>query len=99
MERESWDFVLVSAAAVVRQRDGKVGHPRVVMGGVAPIPWRFKDAEAALTGKPLDPVSIATAAEKALAHAEPMRDNACKVDLAKATICRAPLRLSESPLS
>jgi xanthine dehydrogenase YagS FAD-binding subunit len=95
MERDTWDFALASAAVVVRQRDGKIDHARVVMGGVAPIPWRSKDAEASLVGKPLDSVSIAAAADKALAHAQPMGDNAYKVDLAKATIRRSLSRLSD----
>ncbi len=96
MERESWDFALVSVAVAVRQRDGKVEHARVVMGGVAPIPWRSQEAEASLTGKPLDAASVAAAAERALSGAKPMRDNAYKVDLAKATIRRALLRLGET---
>ena len=94
MERELWDFALVSAAVAVRQRAGKVEHARVVLGGVAPIPWRSKEAEAVLTGKPLDAGNVKAAAEKALMHAQPMRDNAYKVDMAKAVLCGALLQLA-----
>ena len=64
MERDAWDFALVSVAAAVRQKDGKVEHARIVMGGVAPIPWRSREAEAALIGKPLDASTAAEAADQ-----------------------------------
>ncbi|MBI4464647.1 MAG: xanthine dehydrogenase family protein subunit M [Acidobacteria bacterium] len=94
MERDAWDFALVSVAAVVRAQDGKVDHARIVMGGVAPIPWRSRDAEIALIGKPLDSSSVALAADIAPKAAAPLRDNAYKVDLARAVIRGALLRLS-----
>ena len=98
MEREMWDFALVSAAVVVRQSNGPQGkvisHARVVLGGVAPIPWRSKEAEAALIGKPLDQANAALAAEEALKPAQPLRDNAFKVDLTKAVLRGAILRLA-----
>lgn len=83
MERDAWDFALASVAAVVRQKDGKIEYARVVMGGVAPIPWRSKEAEAALIGKPLNDSTAREAAEAALKPAHPLRDNAYKVDLAR----------------
>ncbi|OFW39781.1 MAG: hypothetical protein A3J28_09010 [Acidobacteria bacterium RIFCSPLOWO2_12_FULL_60_22] len=94
MERDAWDFALVSAAVVVRQQGGKIEHARVVLGGVAPIPWRSKEAEAALVGKSLDQASAALAAEKAMEPAKPLRDNAYKVDLSRAVIKGALLRLA-----
>ncbi len=94
MERDAWDFALASVAAVVRQRQGKVEHARVVLGGVAPIPWRSREAEAALLGKSLDAASAAAAADKALEPARPLRDNAYKVALARAIIREALLGLA-----
>ena len=94
MERETWDFALVSAAVAVRQSGGTIEHARVVFGGVAPVPWRSKEAEAALIGKPLDAVSAALAAEEAMQSARPLRDNRYKVDLAKAVLRGALLRLA-----
>ena len=93
MERDAWDFALVSVAAVVRQQNGRVEHARIAMGGVAPVPWRSREAEAALVGKPLDQASATAAAEKAMEQARPLRDNAYKVDLAKAVIRGALLKL------
>jgi xanthine dehydrogenase YagS FAD-binding subunit len=94
MERDAWDFALVSVAAAVRQKDGKVEQARIVMGGVAPIPWRSHDAEAALIGKPLDSASVAHAAEEALKSARPLRDNAYKVDLSRAILRGALMKLA-----
>lgn len=94
MERDAWDFALASVAAVVRQKDGKIEHVRVVMGGVAPIPWRSKEAETALVGKPLDAATVAEAAEQAMKPAHPMRDNAYKVDLSKAILRSTLMKLA-----
>ena len=93
MERDAWDFALASVAAVVRRKEGKIVHARVVMGGVAPIPWRSREAEAALVGKPLDAATIAEAANEAMKPANPLRDNAFKVELSKAIIKGALMRL------
>jgi len=94
MERDAWDFALVSVAAAIHQKDGKVDQARIVMGGVAPVPWRSREAEAALIGKPLDAASAAQAADEAMKPARPLRDNAYKVDLSKAVIKGALLRLA-----
>jgi len=93
MERDTWDFALVSVAAAIRQRDGKVEQARIVMGGVAPIPWRSREAEAALIGRPLDATTAAQAGDKAMEPAQPLRDNAYKVALSRAVIRGALLRL------
>jgi xanthine dehydrogenase YagS FAD-binding subunit len=94
MERDAWDFALVSAAVAVRQSAGAVEHARVVLGGVAPIPWRSQEAENALIGKPLDAQSAQLVAETAMIKARPLRDNHYKVDLSKAVIRGALLRLA-----
>jgi xanthine dehydrogenase YagS FAD-binding subunit len=94
MERDAWDFALASVAAVVRQKDGKIEYARVVLGGVAPIPWRSKEAEAALRGKPLNDSTAHEAAEAALQPAHPLRDNAFKVDLARNILRSALIKLA-----
>jgi xanthine dehydrogenase YagS FAD-binding subunit len=94
MERDAWDFALVSVAAAVRVQDGKVAQARVAMGGVAPVPWRSHEAEAALVGKALDEINIAEAAQQAMKSARPLRDNAYKVDLAKNIIKGALQKLA-----
>jgi xanthine dehydrogenase YagS FAD-binding subunit len=94
-ERSSLDFALSAAAAAVElASDGKVKQARLVLGGVAPIPWRVPDAEAALIGKSLDDKTIASTAEIALAGAKPLAKNAYKIPLAKALMRRALNKLA-----
>ncbi len=79
MQREAWDFALVSVAGVKRP-DGDV---RIVLGGVAPRPWRVNSSvEEDVASGGLDEDAIATLAERALYDAKPLSKNAYKVDLA-----------------
>lgn len=85
-DRASYAFALISVAAVLRVTDGRVSHARIAMGGVAPKPWRARDAEDALVGQtPGDP-AFARAAEIALAGATTRPGNAFKPELARRTI-------------
>ncbi len=91
-ERESRDFALVSAAVVLAMQGKSCRRAAVVLGGVAPAPFRAKAAEAALAGSQLDLRTIEQAAEAALAEAQPMKENAYKIQLAKTILKRAVLR-------
>jgi xanthine dehydrogenase YagS FAD-binding subunit len=85
MQREAWDFALVSVAGVKRA-DGDV---RIVMGGVAPRPWRVNSSvEEDVSSGGLDEEAIATLAERALYDAKPLSKNGYKVDLAAALLRR-----------
>jgi xanthine dehydrogenase YagS FAD-binding subunit len=89
-ERLSLDFAMGAAAAAVEiGADGNVKQARLVLGAVAPIPWRVPQAEAALVGKPLSDDSIRAAAEIALQDAKPLTKNAYKIPLSKALVRRA----------
>jgi xanthine dehydrogenase YagS FAD-binding subunit len=70
--------------------DGEtVKQARVALGGVAALPWRAREAEAALAGKPVDEKSTIAAADAAFANAKPRTHNAFKVELGKRTLVRA----------
>jgi xanthine dehydrogenase YagS FAD-binding subunit len=89
-ERESLDFALASAAVAVQMAPNKsVQEARIVLGGVAPIPWRVPAAEKFLTGKTLTPDVLAEAGKVALADAKPLEKNAYKVPLAQTLVRRA----------
>jgi xanthine dehydrogenase YagS FAD-binding subunit len=88
-ERQAWDHAIVSVAAVVQSAGGAVREARVVLGGVAPIPWRVPKAEEFLRGKTIDDGAAQKAAEIALDGARPMKDNVYKIDLAKNLVRRA----------
>ena len=89
-ERESLDFALASVAAAVQLAPNKtVRAARIVLGGVAPIPWRVPDAEKYLVGKTLNADVLAEAGKIALAEAKPLDKNAYKVPLAQTLVRRA----------
>jgi xanthine dehydrogenase YagS FAD-binding subunit len=82
-ERGAWDFALVSVALAVRMNGPTVAEASVVLGGVAPIPWRSEAAERALIGKELSSSVVADVAAAAVDGAQPLEQNAYKVLLAK----------------
>ena len=94
MVREIWDFALCSVAAMVTVQNGVVQDARIVLGGVAPIPYRALKAEAALRGKALDEASAAAAGVAAVDGAKPLAKNAYKVPLTQAVVKRALLSLA-----
>ena len=94
MVREVWDFALCSVAAMVTVKDGVVADARIVLGGVAPIPYRAAKAEAALMGKPLNEASATAAGVAAVDGARPLAKNAYKVPLTQAVVKRALLSLA-----
>ncbi len=89
MERQSWSFALVSVAAHLRREGERIADARIVLGGVAAIPWRAKDSEKLLIGQRFSEELAERAAEAAVAGAQPLRYNAYKVELAKALVKRA----------
>jgi xanthine dehydrogenase YagS FAD-binding subunit len=82
-ERASFSFAVVSVAAALEVRDGVVRDCRIALGGVAHRPWRALGAEAALRGAPATAGAFARAAQLELDAAQPLRDNAYKVALAR----------------
>jgi xanthine dehydrogenase YagS FAD-binding subunit len=87
-ERADFDWPLVAAAIAVRADGGIVRDARVVLGQVAPIPWRSLPAEKALVGKRLDAASAEAAGRAAVTGAQPMSDNGYKVDLVTTLVRR-----------
>ena len=89
MDRKAWSFALVSVAAAARIERGVARDVRLVLGGVAPVPWRVIAAEKGLEGSALDEATCADAAERVLTGAAPLRDNGYKVTLARELVRRA----------
>ncbi|MFJ8582884.1 FAD binding domain-containing protein [Micromonospora sp. NPDC093277] len=82
-ERASYAFATVSVAAALDVQHGLVQDVRLALGGVASRPWRARLAESALRGGPATAERISAAADVEIAAAEPLRDNAYKVTLAR----------------
>ena len=91
-DRQSYEFALASAAVALEMEGGVVKQARIALGGVATVPWRAREAEAALAGKPIDEASAANAARIAFAGATPRIHNAYKVALGQKTVVRALLQ-------
>jgi len=87
-ERTSYAFAVVSAAAALDIEGGKIRQARIALGGVAPKPWRAREAEQELAGLATDEPAFRRAAEVALAEARPSGDNAFKIELAKRIVAR-----------
>jgi xanthine dehydrogenase YagS FAD-binding subunit len=88
-ERESLDFAMASVATAVQMAGNTVKDARIVLGGVAPIPWRVPAAEKYLIGKTLTKEVLTETAKVALADAKPLEKNAYKVPLAQTLVRRA----------
>ena len=95
MQREAWDFALASIAACKRT-DGDV---RLVIGGVAPRPWRVNSSvEEDVASGGLDEEAVATLADRALYDARPLAKNGYKVDLAASLLRDAMAALTGGSL-
>jgi xanthine dehydrogenase YagS FAD-binding subunit len=88
-DRESYEFALASAAVALDIDGGTVRQARIALGGVATVPWRAREAEAALKGKVIDEQTAAGAADAAFADAKPHEHNKFKIELGKRTLIRA----------
>ena len=89
-DRQSYEFALVSAAAVVAADGGRIRSARLAMGGVAHKPWRLTAAETALRGISLDDVgALQSAIATSFNDARPLAHNAFKVELAQRVALRA----------
>ncbi|MFN2645598.1 MAG: xanthine dehydrogenase family protein subunit M, partial [Burkholderiales bacterium] len=95
MDRKTWSFALVGVACVVRLSGRKIAHARLVLSGVAPIPWRAEAAEHALLGGEASEDRFAAAAEAAVQGVAPLRHNAYKVPLTKALVRQALKALTD----
>jgi xanthine dehydrogenase YagS FAD-binding subunit len=89
MDRKVWAFALVGVAAVIGMEGRRIVHARLVLNGVAPVPWRAAAAEQTLIGQEPSETVISHAADVALADAVPLAHNKYKVPLAKQLIRRA----------
>ncbi len=88
LDREAWTHAVVSAAVVLEMDKDVCRRARVVLGGVAPIPWRLPEVEKLLAGKRVTPEVAASAGEAAVAGARPLAKNGYKVPLTRNMVRR-----------
>jgi xanthine dehydrogenase YagS FAD-binding subunit len=91
-ERPSFDWALASCAVTLKMNGSNVSDARIVLGGVAPIPWRSKEAEEAIKGKSINESTAQSAGSAAVKSANPMKDNKYKIKLTQNVIAIALLQ-------
>ncbi|HSO20116.1 MAG TPA: FAD binding domain-containing protein, partial [Desulfosarcina sp.] len=84
--RRSWDFALASVALALETAGDRVVDGRVVLGGVAPVPWRCQPVERVVRGKRIDSQVLAAAADAVVDGAAPMEKNAYKIPLLRGLV-------------
>ncbi|MBN2075860.1 MAG: FAD binding domain-containing protein [Dehalococcoidales bacterium] len=94
--RPALDFSIASAAAIITTNDDTVTDSRIVLGAVAPIPYKAAYAEDSLKGKTIDESTAEKAAEEAVRDASPLSKNKYKIQIAKTLVKRAVLASSPS---
>lgn len=90
-ERKALDFAEASVAIAVSPASGTIANASIVLGGVAPVPWRATGAEDAVKGQAISESVAATAGEEAVDGAFTLSDNGYKVQLTKTLVKRALL--------
>jgi xanthine dehydrogenase YagS FAD-binding subunit len=89
MDRNAWSFALVGVAASLTVENTHVTGARLVLGGVATIPWHVEEGEAVLVGQPVGPKVFERASQVALEGAHALSKNGYKVDLLRPLVVRA----------
>ena len=87
--KQSHDWPITMATVALTMSGDVVSAARVILGAVAPVPWRASAAEAALVGQRITAETANAAADAAVQDAKPMSGNAYKVRLARTTVQRA----------
>ena len=95
LDREAWTHAVVSAAVILDMNGEVCRSARIVLGGVAPIPWRLPEVEKMLAGQRITPELAAQAGEAAVAGARPLAKNGYKVPLTRGMVSRALLTIAD----
>jgi xanthine dehydrogenase YagS FAD-binding subunit len=96
LDREAWTHAVISAAIVLEMDQGICRSARVVLGGVAPVPWRLPQVEAMLVGQRISEELASRAAESAISGARPLSKNAYKLPLTKSVVRHTLLEVAQN---
>lgn len=91
-QKQSFDWPLVEVATVLQIARGKVQDARVVLGSVAPTPFRSLAAEKALIGQALGEDTATRAGQAATEGVAPLAANGYKVPLLAELVRRTVLK-------
>ena len=90
--KQSHDWPLALASVNLVMDGAAVKSARIVMGAVAPIPWRAQAAERLLSGKTITEATALEAATAAVAGAKGLSGNAYKIQIARTAVKRAIMK-------
>ena len=93
-QKHGFDWPAATATVSLITKNKKVTSASVVLGHVAPIPWRSKEAEAALIGKVIDEDVAAAASQVALQPSRNLGQNGYKIQIARVALRRAIMQAS-----
>jgi len=96
--RHAADFALSSVAVSARVTKGVCEDIKVLLGGVAPVPYVVAELEDMIKGRRLNEQLVSQAADVAVKEARPLPMNGYKVDLTKALVKRALTTMMEPPM-
>jgi len=91
MDRANWTHAVGSAAVLLDMDGDRCSAARIVLGGVAPIPWRVQAAEALLAGQRVTAELANAVGEAAIAGAQPLAKNRYKVSMTRHLVARTVL--------
>ena len=94
--KQSHDWPLAAATVNLMMAGSVVKSARIVMGAVAPIPWRAQAAERVLAGKAITEAIATEAANAAVTGARAMTGNQYKIQIARTAVKRAILAASRA---
>jgi xanthine dehydrogenase YagS FAD-binding subunit len=92
--RGAWDFALAGAAVVATVSESRVVRARIVLSGAAPAPWRQPEAEGVIVGQRLTAGVARNAGTVAVKGAQPLANNAYKVELLRGAVEEALLQIA-----
>ena len=93
--RQGLDWPYVTATVAFQLKGGTAADARVVLGHVAPVPWRSPSASKTLSGAKVDAAAAAKCGEAATQGARPLSKNGYKIQLVKTAVKRAVLAAAE----
>ena len=94
-DRKAWTHAVVSAAVALQMEGDTCRRARIVLGGVAPIPWPVSRAQDNLEGRSITPQLAAETGSLSVEGAAPMTHNQYKIPLTRAVVKRTLVALAE----
>ena len=87
-ERASWDFAVVSVAAVLEIDGNIIKNGKLAFGGIAPRPWMDAEINNKLADLKTDEASLEAFTSSLFTNSEPMEKNEYKVLLVRNLVKR-----------